>query len=472
MADSELNISHIKRGLIVAPAGCGKTQFITDTLSKYDEKKPILILTHTNAGVAALRNRMNKAGVCNKKYRIATIDGWAIKLITTFPKTSKLDLNELKKEKPNYTLIRRSAHSMLKEGHFYDILGANYSKLIVDECQDCSKYQLGIIYRISFSMPTILLGDELQAIFDFGPGEDPLADWVKHVLEHFPLEYELKKPWRWINSGTAPLGEWLLGIREDLKNNKGIDLRKVPENITWIRLDNLPTDRDKLLKACNINPSEEGNILIIGDSRFPKSQQEFARDIFGASTVESVNLSDLVVFASNLKLNSSNALVKILEFAQSIMTKIEVKKFLSRIETLKSGKARVEANNPEIAALKFLKTPSFANLYELFVELRKTEGCRIYRPEIYRYCINALSSSHADLTFSDSVIRIRENNRFFGRSLPKKAVGSTLLLKGLESEVVIILNADVLNFKNLYVALTRGSKSIIVCSKEPIIGKK
>ncbi|MFD0878242.1 DNA helicase UvrD, partial [Massilia pinisoli] len=114
----------------------------------------------------------------------------------------------------------------------------------------------------------------------------------------------------------------------------------------------------------------------------------------------------------------------------------------------------------------------FANLYELFVELRKTEGCRIYRPEIYRYCINALSSSHADLTFSDSVIRIRENNRFFGRSLPKKAVGSTLLLKGLESEVVIILNADVLNFKNLYVALTRGSKSIIVCSKEPIIGKK
>lgn len=58
-----------------------------------------------------------------------------------------------------------------------------------------------------------------------------------------------------------------------------------------------------------------------------------------------------------------------------------------------------------------------------------------------------------------------------GRPLPKKAVGSTLLLKGLEAEVVVILNGDSMNAKNLYVAMTRGAKKIVICSKSSILGK-
>jgi DNA helicase-2/ATP-dependent DNA helicase PcrA len=36
-----------------------------------------------------------------------------------------------------------------------------------------------------------------------------------------------------------------------------------------------------------------------------------------------------------------------------------------------------------------------------------------------------------------------------GRSLPRRGVGSTLLLKGLEADVCVILDADKLNAKNL-----------------------
>ena len=63
----------------------------------------------------------------------------------------------------------------------------------------------------------------------------------------------------------------------------------------------------------------------------------------------------------------------------------------------------------------------------------------------------------------------REQNRLVGRPLPRRAVGSTLLLKGLEAEVAVILNAGALDARNLYVAMTRGSKALTICAPSPIL---
>ncbi len=59
----EIDLLEISRGTVVAPAGCGKTHLIADALSRHTGTKPILVLTHTNAGVAALRGRLERAGV-------------------------------------------------------------------------------------------------------------------------------------------------------------------------------------------------------------------------------------------------------------------------------------------------------------------------------------------------------------------------------------------------------------------------
>jgi len=56
-----------------------------------------------------------------------------------------------------------------------------------------------------------------------------------------------------------------------------------------------------------------------------------------------------------------------------------------------------------------------------------------------------------------------------GRPLPKRAVGSTLLLKGLEAEVVVVLNAGSLDARNLYVAMTRGSNVVALCCPSPLL---
>jgi DNA helicase IV len=48
-------------------------------------------------------------------------------------------------------------------------------------------------------------------------------------------------------------------------------------------------------------------------------------------------------------------------------------------------------------------------------------------------------------------------------------VGSTLLLKGLEADVSVILDVESMDAAHLYVAMTRGSKRLVVCSRSPVI---
>ncbi|MEO7469174.1 MAG: UvrD-helicase domain-containing protein, partial [Sphingobium limneticum] len=75
----DVDLLAIDRGTVTAPAGCGKTHLISVALTRHVAPKPILVLTHTNAGVAALRSRLDKAGVEPSHYRLTTIDGWCMR---------------------------------------------------------------------------------------------------------------------------------------------------------------------------------------------------------------------------------------------------------------------------------------------------------------------------------------------------------------------------------------------------------
>ena len=91
MPENDIDLLAIDRGTVTAPAGCGKTHLIAEALTRHADAKPILVLTHTNAGVVALRGRLDRAGVPAKAYRLSTIDGWAMRLISTFPARSAHD---------------------------------------------------------------------------------------------------------------------------------------------------------------------------------------------------------------------------------------------------------------------------------------------------------------------------------------------------------------------------------------------
>ncbi len=130
-----LSLLEIDKGTITAPAGCGKTHLVAQAVAEHGAELPLLVLTHTNAGVAALRTRIGKLGVDLKKARIATLDGWSLKLINSFPIRSEIDpihllLNDPKRD---YPAIREGALNIVLKGHVREILRASYSRQIVDE---------------------------------------------------------------------------------------------------------------------------------------------------------------------------------------------------------------------------------------------------------------------------------------------------------------------------------------------------
>ena len=64
----------------------------------------------------------------------------------------------------------------------------------------------------------------------------------------------------------------------------------------------------------------------------------------------------------------------------------------------------------------------------------------------------------------------RYKTRVNGRKPEARIISRTLLIKGLEFDHALILNADKLqNRENFYVAITRGSKSLTVLSSSPAI---
>jgi DNA helicase-2/ATP-dependent DNA helicase PcrA len=405
--------------------------------------------------------------VRRESYRLATVDGWALKLLGLFPNRSGIDVAHLRLEDPaaDYLAIRRAAAGLLKAGHIGDLLSATYSRVIVDEYQDCTRAQHAIVYYAANSLPTVVLGDPLQAIFGW-PGNE-LADWNAHVCKHFPVVKELSTPWRWRNAGAESFGLWLLEMRESLLRGAPIELSTAPSEVSWVHLDG-KENRKRQIRAAHVRaPTEAGGVLIIGNSRSPASQQEYAAQIHGAVTVEAVDMKDLVQFARRFDIRAPAALELLIGFAASVMTNVGPADFLRRVHSLERGTARQAASEAERAALRFNADRTPHSAIDLLVEVGKQAGVHTHRAAIFRACIRSLQSvaSQSHATLYDAAVFTREQGRALGRSLPLRAVGSTLLLKGLEAEVAVILDARDMDARHLYVAMTRGSKRLIVCSE-------
>jgi DNA helicase-2/ATP-dependent DNA helicase PcrA len=236
-------------------------------------------------------------------------------------------------------------------------------------------------------------------------------------------------------------------------------------------LDGSAADHQKRLAAGRTKaPSADGTVLIIGDGRRPVDQQRFASQTPGAVTVEAVDLRDLVTFAQSLNMQAAHAVSSILDFAKSLMTEVNGPDLLRRLDCLRRGTARNAPSEVEAAALAFEADRCHRKVADLLVEINRQSGVRVFRPAVFRACMQALQHCESGEDFAEAAVRMREQYRLLGRSLPRRAVGSTLLLKGLEADVAVILSADELDARNLYVALTRGSQQLVVCARNPLLG--
>lgn len=212
----DIDLLDVARGTVEAPAGCGKTELIVSALRRHAGPKPALVLTHTNAGVAALRHRLSRHRVPQDRYRLSTIDGWAFRILKTFPARSGIAPAhfDLENARRDYPAIKAAIARLLIGRHIDEVLFASYSRVIVDEYQDCDPDQHAVVCHLATILPTVVLGDPMQEIFNWRSHH---PDWDADVVGNFPLVAELTRPWRWENAGAHELGAWLLEARRALK---------------------------------------------------------------------------------------------------------------------------------------------------------------------------------------------------------------------------------------------------------------
>lgn len=449
---------------VTAPAGTGKTHLITETLREYTGAKPLLVLTHTNAGIHVLRRRLSESSVPSSRFQIQTIDGFALLLVRTFPTRAGYRINEVD---ISYPAVRAAAFKLLAEHHIDSVLKANFARVIVDEYQDCDITQHCIVATLAELIPTAVLGDPLQRIFGFKGNELPGWD---NVQEAFVVQEALHEPHRWMRAGNEDLGQWLLSIRTALKAGGPIDLDEAPRgSVLHFQSSKEEGYRQMTSQVMSLN----GKTLVIGDSTSNKVRHELARRFPGASIVEPVELNCLMNFACAVDACLSSAMNSaqpvehvVLEFAANLMTGVGTKPLLKRLESIKAKRNNKPPTYVEAVTLRLTEVPSYNAVKDLLEALRGQQGARLFRPSLLRLAMQSLRMASQGIvaTLLIAAKEIRERNRHFSSSLPDVSVGSTLLLKGLEAENVAIVNADKTSAENLYVALTRGSKKVLVRS--------
>lgn len=457
------------RASIAAPAGCGKTHLIAETLKAAPDGKPILVLTHTNAGVAALRNRLDQAAVARSRYRISTIDGWAMKLVKTFPGRSgqNPDILDLKTPRTDYPAIRAGSLAVLANGNVGDLLKATYARLIVDEYQDCGQEQHAMVAALAQVLPTCVLGDDMQAIF--GWGGNVLVDWSSQVVADFPSLGTLTTPWRWTNARCGAFGEWLLQARTALQTGQPIDLLQSPDEVTWTQIAG-ENDMPAINRAAyTTSPIAGGGTLIVCDSRKPARHRTIASQVRGATVVENADLTDFISFAASFRFDAPSAPEDLIDFAGDTLVGVGPAALKDRLRVLLAGTGRTSPSDAELAILEFARVRTPQAAVHFLVEVNKQAGVSPLRPSILRACLQAMNGCDGVDDFFELAVRSREQARVLGRSVPKRAVGSTLLLKGLEADVAVVVDADQMDARNLYVAMTRGARRLVVCSKSPIL---
>jgi len=279
------------RALVIAPAGCGKTEIIAKAVACQEEGRQ-LILTHTHAGVKSLRDRLRKLGVSSQRYAIDTIAGFALKYAISFPKSSGLP--EFLPSKHDWNTVYPAGTRVLSSRVGRRIIGASYAGLYVDEYQDCTLIQHKLIMSLADVLPCRIVGDPLQGIFGFGG--NVLIDWFQDVLPYFDKLPEPRVPWRW--HGNPALGTWLLKVRDCLVRGEPVDMRSAPAGAKWRQL-SVPSHISQC-RVCLGILGDPGSVAAI--HRLPHQAHNLAQKLRGRYTsMEEIEGRDLLKWSERLE---------------------------------------------------------------------------------------------------------------------------------------------------------------------------
>lgn len=480
--DADLGIAKLAAtvvsGSIVAAAGCGKTEQIARATQIAEGRR--LVLTHTHAGVDALRSRLKKLQVPSEKYRLDTIAGWCLRYAASFPMRSELLCDTPKADK-EWKAVYESAARLVHSGSVNSVLASSYAGVFVDEYQDCTILQHEVIRALAIYLPVCVFGDPLQAIFDF-KGQKPVH-WESDVFPCFQLAGQLTIPWRWRNAANSDMADWLVGIRAALESRAEIDLTSRPGCVIW---DSLPQDPSlrhmKIVGKCKslLGSSADDRIVVIGDPANINMRAGIAKKLASAgfTNIEPVENKALNDFARKIDDASGTARLECaVSFICACMTGADETAFCEAVKSCQSGRKRGATNFGDLITTGVAVAGGGDDevLLDLLDGFHRRSKTRLYRRDMFftmRAALRRRRSSRRDNSLSDEIWEVQNRARHVGRPIGKRSIGSTLLVKGLEFDHAIIIHAESMSRKDWYVALTRATSSVTILSPSEIISPK
>lgn len=474
MADDDLykQFANERRAVIVGPAGCGKTELIARAVGFCPSNSKQLILTHTHAGVDALRAKLRTLNVGSSHYHVETIHSFALRYAAAYPKSSSVKSIRPRSHE-DYSDIIESAHRLMKTRLLREVFRLSYGGVFVDEYQDCTLDQHDLILKLAEVLPCRIVGDPLQGIFDFGGNQ--IVDWARHVYPSFTRLPDLADPWRWKHTNPQ-LGRWVTNVvRPTLERKEPLPLAQAlqggicgwtqevsgqygPATRTRVLMDALNRDETTFV-ICR--PEQES----LPHDLASKLQNRYR-------TIEPITSDDLHVFAASIEESTGlRRLQGAHDFASKCLTgQHDFDAVLRAIRTDRRVRSQSRVRLHALAQ-EVVDSPSLAPVAELFDFLAQNGQPTLKRHQLWQEMRKALAEvlSGAMPTLSEAVDSVRNRAAVMGRRLPKRCISRTVLMKGLGCDHAIVVDADSLDTKNLYVALTRASRHLHILSKEKVL---
>jgi len=317
----------------------------------------------------------------------------------------------------------------------------------------------------------------LQGIFDFN--EQPV-DWDRDISAMFQSLGQLDKPHRWDRAGTPAIGSWLGSIRHQLEQRQPVDLtRDLPPGVTYKPVNDVADFVRMQANACRYFSCDTQETVIAihkGSQEYKSKCHALAKNVGGRfSSIEEIEGKALFSFVQKIQRARTNQkrLKEVLAFAVQCMTAVKASLPAS---TARGEHTDIRANtrNPMVAstANAYLANPSSNTMAGLLTALKAMENVHVIRADLFNRMMGILRKHrlHPQLTLDETAEKYHTEFRYMGRPVGRrKLIGTTLLVKGLEFDHAIVLDAGCLSRKELYVAITRGAKSLTIISSSPVL---
>lgn len=480
------------RGLLIAPAGHGKTTAIADCLLQCPNDSHQLILTHTHAGIASLKMKFQKKNIPSDKYHLETITGFAQRYVLSLLGSSVLPDES---DDSYFSTAIVKCYTLLKSKLVQTIIKYSYDGVFVDEYQDCTIDQHEMIMALAQDLPLHLLGDPLQGIFSFE--SKPLVDFSRDLslFEHFDF---LNYPWRWQTSNLE-LGHEILRIRQCLENRESINLNNNPNigfhviSLTENEQDNYkvlakiiraqncdslllicPSYRESIQKGVNVLKGNLSDRIKIKQRIDYTNQFKIIDALDSAEDYSCARKID--IFIDNCQTNRRiNKIIHFYDILRSLhLNMSEINKWIDRKQKRFITRKKENTTHSNTLSQKFsnfkLHT-TLGHLQDLIKFIVSLPGIKLYHRELYNIinkCFNVAQTNNISMFEAMKLIKGRIRSQ--GRNIQGRIIGSTLLTKGLEFDTVVVWNAHKFeDEKNFYVAISRACKKLILLTNNNVI---